>query len=76
MQPGQLEEVARFLEEHPGFSPELMGEDAVVSGFHVGACFLTIGDLGRLIASRPLVDAREAALLLTSPPTISKGRLP
>ena len=36
MQAHQLETFARFLEEHPGFSPLLMGEDALVCGFQVG----------------------------------------
>lgn len=74
--PGQLQKIARFLEEHPGFWPELTGEDALLCGFHVGGCFLTIGDMDRLISSRPCFDTRETALLLTAPLNMSKRRLP
>ncbi len=40
-----LRKIALFLEEHPGFWPELVGEDALVCGFHVGGCSLTIGEM-------------------------------
>ncbi len=66
MQASRLEEVIRFLEEHPGFSPELRGEDAVVWAFRIGGCFLTLAEMERLIASQPHFDAREAALLMAS----------
>jgi len=49
MQARHLERFARFLEEHPGFWPELVGENALVCGFHVGGCFLTIRDMERLV---------------------------
>lgn len=63
----QLEEVALFLEEHPGFSPELKGEDALVCGFCIGASFLSIAGMIRLVAARPHFDVRqEETLLLTS----------
>jgi hypothetical protein len=45
MQAHQLETFARFLEEHPGFSPLLMGEDALVCGFQVGGTFLRIEEM-------------------------------
>lgn len=62
-----LVKFARFLEEHPGFSPELKGEDALVCGFHIGECFLTIEEMDRLMDTQPLFDANTAALLLASP---------
>jgi len=65
MQARLIEKFARFLEEHPEFSPELMGEDAYVSGFHVGRCFLSVDDMERLTTTR--VDVRLAALLQTAP---------
>ena len=36
MSTGQLEKFVRFLEMHPGFCPELKGENGVVYGFRVG----------------------------------------
>jgi hypothetical protein len=67
---GQLEKFARFLEMHPGFYPELKGENAVISGFRVGGCFLSVGEMIEFISIRP-----EAALLLTLQPTRTDGRL-
>jgi len=64
MQAQQIETFARFLEEHPGFSPLLMGEDALVCGFQVGGSYLRIEEMDRLIASQPQFNAHEAALLL------------
>jgi hypothetical protein len=64
MQAQQIETFARFLEEHPGFSPLLMGEDALVCGFQVGGSYLRIEEMDRLIASQPQFNANEAALLL------------
>jgi len=65
MQAEQLEPFAHFLEEHPGFSPLLTGEDATVCGFQVGGCFLRIDDMERLIATRPQLHPKRAALLLS-----------
>ena len=65
MQTHQLATFARFLEEHPGFSPLLLGEDALVCGFQVGGSLLSIDEMERLIAIQPQFDAWEAALLLT-----------
>ena len=73
MQAGQIEKFARFLEEHPGFSPRLMGENAYVYGFYVGECFLSVEDMERLVGTR--VDVRLTALLQTAPPELSKRRL-
>lgn len=58
------ETFVRFLEEHPGFSPLLMGEDALVCGFQVGSSFLQTEEMERLIATQPRFDAQEAAMLL------------
>jgi hypothetical protein len=67
MQADQLKPFALFLEEHPGFSPLLMEESALVYGFQVGGCHLRIDEMERLIATRPRYDARQAALLLSAP---------
>ena len=64
MQAHPLETFARFLEEHPGFSPLLMGEDALVCGFQVGGSFLRIEEMEQLIATQPQFDEQEAAMLL------------
>ena len=69
----QLEKFARFLDEHPGFYPELEGENAVISGFRVGGCFLSIAEMDDFISTQPHFVPREAALLLTAQPTRSKG---
>lgn len=61
-----MEEVVLFLEEHPGFSPELRGEDAVVWAFRIGGCFLTFAEMEKLIAAHPHFDTSEAALLLAT----------
>jgi hypothetical protein len=74
MQAGQLEEFALFLEYHPGFSPELRGEDAVVWVFRVGGCLLTLTEMAKLIAARPHFDAREATLLMHSPSLSTRTR--
>jgi len=60
----ELEQFARFLEEHPGFSPLLEGEEAVVYGFQTGGCFLTLGEMGQLVGAEPRFDAQESAVLL------------
>ncbi len=70
----QLEDFALFLEEHPGFSPELQGEDAVVWAFRIGGCFLTLAEMARLVATRPHFNARQATLLLTSPSLSTRTR--
>ena len=64
MQAHQLQKFIRFLEDYPGFSPLLFGEDALVCGFQVGESYLGIDEMDRMIASQPHVDAKEAALLL------------
>lgn len=72
IQAEQIGKFARFLEEHPGFWPELKGEDAYVNGFHIGKCFLSVEDMERLIATH--VDLRLTALLRTAPPELSNRR--
>jgi len=69
MQAHQLEKFARFLDEHPGFSPLLIGQDALVCGFQMGGSFLGIEQLEWLIATEVHFDAQKAALLLSSPKT-------
>ncbi len=64
MQAYLLEKFSQFLEEHPGFSPLLMGEDALVCGFQVGGSYLRVEELERLIDTEPQFDARQAALWL------------
>ena len=76
LQAHQLGKFARFLEEHPGFSPLLMGEDALVCGFQAGGSFLHIEEMERLIATQPRFDAQEAAILLSASPRMSDRRLP
>jgi hypothetical protein len=49
MRTSQVEKFARFLEEHPGFSPELIGDNAYVCGFRVGECVLSVDEMERLI---------------------------
>jgi hypothetical protein len=64
LQVEQLEKFARFLEEHPSFSPMLIGEDADVYGFQVGECFLMIQEMEKLIATQAHFNPREAERLL------------
>jgi len=47
----QVERFALFLVEHPDFWPELVGEDALVCGFHVGNCSLTIDEMEQLVTA-------------------------
>jgi hypothetical protein len=60
MSASQIRRFALFLEEHPGFWPELVGEDALVCGFHVGGCYLTIDEMEKLIAAQPVLEANSA----------------
>jgi hypothetical protein len=64
MQTSQLELVELFLEEHPGFSPELIGPDALVHGFRAGRCFLTIAEMERLVTAKPHFDKSAVAFLM------------
>jgi hypothetical protein len=69
---GQLEKFARFLEMHPGFYPELKEENGVISGFRVGGCFLSIGEMAEFMSTQPHFAPDEAALLLTTKATRRK----
>jgi len=60
----QLERFAKFLDEHPGFSPLLQGDDAVIYGFQTGDCFLTLAEMDRLVGAEPHFNAQQTALLL------------
>jgi hypothetical protein len=73
MQARQVRKFARFLDEHPGFWPELVGQDANVCGFHVGCCLLSVDEMERRIDTP--VEARMAALLRV-PTRTSSRRLP
>jgi len=75
MSADQLGKLARFLEMHPGFYPELQGENGVISGFRVGGCFLSIGEMDEFISTQPRFAPHEAALLLTVQPTRGNRRL-
>jgi hypothetical protein len=65
LQAHQFETCARFLEEHPGFSPLLMGPDALVCGFQVGGAYLAITEMEQMMAIQSHFDAQDAGLLLT-----------
>jgi hypothetical protein len=73
MRTSQIGKFARFLDEHPGFSPELVGENADVYGFRVGESLLSVDEMERLIDTP--VDMAAAALLQTLLPTTAKRRL-
>ena len=49
MRPSQVVKFALFLEEHPAFSSELMGNDAYVYGFRVGESLLSVDEMERFI---------------------------
>lgn len=44
----QLGELARFLDDHPAFSPTFSSDDAILCGFRVGDCFVTLDEMGHL----------------------------
>jgi len=69
MSPSQLEKFARFLQMHPGFYLELKEENGVVSGFRVGGCFLSVGEMNEFISAQPHFTPQEAARLLTGQST-------
>ena len=72
MRTSQIGKFARFLEEHPGFAPELIGDNAYVYGFRVGKTLLSIDEMETMIDT--LVDAQEAAPLRTLLPATGKRR--
>jgi hypothetical protein len=57
----QLETFAHFLEEHPSFSPLLFGEDALVCGFQVGQCLLSIEEMEQLVNTKQRRRSRDTA---------------
>jgi hypothetical protein len=61
MPAAQLEKFARFLEVHPGFYPELEGQNAAISGFRVGGCFLSVSEMDELISTQSHAVPYEAA---------------
>ena len=64
LQAHQLEEFAQFLEDHPGFSPVLSGEDAFVYGFRIGTCSLSIEETEMLVDT--LIETRLTTLFAAS----------
>ena len=44
----QLGELVQFVEQHPGFSPQLTGEDAILCGFQIGECVLSLEQMEQL----------------------------
>ena len=71
MRRNQAVKFALFLEEHPGFSPELIGDNAYVYGFSVGECLLSVDEMERLIDTP--VEA-HLALPQTLPPAMQSNR--
>lgn len=67
MQAHQLEPFAHFLDEHPGFSPYLVGEDALVGAFQVGGSYLRIDEMERLIKARPQFEEERETVPLSVP---------
>ena len=66
MAANQLEKLARFLEVHPGFYPELEEENGIISGFRVGRCFLSVAEMDEFISTQPHFVPHEVAQLLTA----------
>lgn len=48
----QLGELARFLDEHPGFSP-VFSDDSILCGFRVGTCCLSLDNVQELFDVPP-----------------------
>jgi hypothetical protein len=71
MRSSQIGKLARFLEEHPGFSPELIGDNAQVYGFRVGKTLLSVDEMEGLIET-PLET--HLALPQTRPPAMRTKR--
>ncbi len=72
MRADQVGKFGRFLDEHPGFSPELIGENAYVCGFRVGESFLSVEEMERLIDTS--VGQQTATLLRTALISAAKRR--
>jgi hypothetical protein len=71
-----LEKFTWLLEEYPGFSPMLTGENALVCGFHAGGSFFYLEEKEWLIVTQPRFDAQEAAMLFSALPEMSNHRVP
>ena len=61
----QLGELARFLDDHPAFSPTFSSSsnDAILCGFQVGECHLALDEMQHLLQSP--AESQEPALLGT-----------
>ena len=71
MPAGQLEKLARFLEVHPRFYPELEEENGIISGFSLGGCFLSVAEMNEFISTQPHFVPHEVPLLVTAQPNRS-----
>ena len=66
MQAHQLVPFARFLEQHPSFSPLLIGDDALVCGFQVGLSYLGLAAMETIVANPPNLVAQATPSLAPS----------
>jgi hypothetical protein len=57
----QLGELARFLDDHPAFSPTFSSDDAILCGFRVGNCFVTMDEMEYLLHAPE--ESHEPALV-------------
>ena len=55
---------------------EMFAEFLLISGFRVGGCFLSVGEMDEFISTQPHFAPHEVALLLTAQPTGGDRRLP
>ena len=69
----QFDRIAGFLDEHPRFAPILDGPEALIVGFHVGACSLTLREMAKLADAEPQFDGATSALLLLPSPATPTG---
>ena len=66
----QFDKIAGFLDEHPRFAPMLDDPEALIVGFQIGACCLTLREMVKLADTAPRFDVvTSAMLLLPSPAT-------
>lgn len=69
----QFDTIIGFLDEHPRFSPMLDGPEALVVGFQVGACCLTLREMVKLASAEPMLDAAAGGLRLLPSATRTSG---
>ena len=69
----QFDRIAGFLDEHPRFCPMLDGPEALIVGFQVGACCLTLREMVKLANAEPQLDVVTSALLLLPSPGSQTG---